>query len=117
MLTDAKTIDRAHDLRRHMTPQERRLWYEYLQKHELHFRTQHPIAYYILDFYCAKAKLAIEIDGGQHYTPEGMTLDQVRTELLSKYGIHVIRFTNRQIDEQFGSVCNAIEQALSERLR
>ena len=117
MLTDARTIDRAHRLRQNMTPQEKHLWYDFLQKHKLHIRKQHPIAFFILDFYCAKAKLAIELDVSQHFTPEGMTYDQARTELLQKYGILVIRFTNKQIDTEFRAVCEAIDRELDRRLK
>ena len=96
-----------------MTPQEKQLWYHFLSGHALHFRRQHPVAYYILDFYCAKAKLAIEIDGAEHYTESGKISDQARTELLNKYGITVIRFSNSQIDHHFDDVCKVIDEELA----
>ncbi len=117
MLTDAKTVGRARELRHNMTRAEKHLWYDFLSKHPLHFRRQHPIVYYILDFYCADARLAIEIDGAGHFTEEGKALDKVRTELLNRYGIQVIRFTNNQIEEYFSAVCGIIERVLRERIQ
>ena len=64
---DNKNIQNARKLRNNMTPQERKLWYLYLRTYRPRIYRQRPVGKYILDFYCAKAGLAIEIDGGQHY--------------------------------------------------
>ncbi len=115
MLTDAITIGRARELRHRMTRQEKHLWYDFLSKHPLHFRRQHPFGCFILDFYCAAARLAIEIDGAAHFTEEGKACDRARTEYLNKFGIRVLRFTDDQIDRFFDQVCEAIERALHKR--
>lgn len=91
-----------------MTPQERHLWYDYLRNYPVKFYRQRPIDRFIVDFYCSKAHLVIEIDGNQHYTEDGIAYDQLRTEILEKYQLEVLRFTNREIDENFQSVCEII---------
>jgi len=63
---------------------------------------------YILDFYCGAAKLAVELDGGQHYESEAMEYDKRRTEFLESLGIQVVRFTNIDVDKSFEGVCNTI---------
>ncbi len=70
---------------------------------------------FILDFYCRKLKLAIELDGAQHFTAEGKQYDTARSELLSGLGIQVIRFSNAQVDWQFYDVCSAISLAMKMR--
>ena len=64
---------------------------------QLHFRRQIPFDRYILDFYCHKVKLVIEVDGGQHYTKEGIVNDQLRDEYLKQYGLNVLRFSDRDV--------------------
>ena len=91
-----------------MTPQERKLWYEFLRKCDLKFQRQKAIVRYIADFYCASAKLIIEIDGGQHYDEESIEYDFKRTEYFESLGIKVQRYTNREIDFNFVDVCNNI---------
>lgn len=106
----------ARNLRKKMTPQERKLWYQFLSKYPLKFQRQKPIDDYIVDFYCAKAKLAIELDGGQHYTVSGNLSDKKRTEVLNNFGIKVIRFQNQDVYNNFDGVCQQIEIELSKRL-
>ena len=96
-------------LRRNMTRQERHLWYDFLSQYPVRFVRQHPLSNYIADFYCAKAKLVVELDGSQHYLPEGVTSDQSRTEALQALGIRVIRFPNNAVDRNFPGVCEAID--------
>ena len=98
----------ARSLRKNMTPQERKLWYEFLRKCDLKFQRQKAIGRYIADFYCASAKLIIEIDGGQHYDEESIEYDFKRTEYFESLGIKVQRYTNREIDFNFVDVCNNI---------
>jgi very-short-patch-repair endonuclease len=102
-------IDRAKELRKNLTPQERKLWYEFLSSYPVRFQRQKVIDSYIADFYCAKAKLVIELDGGGHFEPDRMEYDEIRTEILKTYGLSVIRFTNFEIDQNFFGVCSVID--------
>jgi len=106
----------ARNLRNNATPQERKLWYLFLSKFPLRFHRQKTIGPYIVDFYCHKAKLVIEIDGGQHIEQQNQESDQKRTEYLGSIGVDVIRFTNRDIDHNFDGVCNEIVQAIDTKL-
>ncbi len=85
------------DLRRVATEAERRLW-ALLRGRRLgvKFRRQHPIGPYVLDFFCAEHRLAIELDGGQHRRDSEPSRDARRSELLAMHGIRVVRFTNRE---------------------
>ena len=110
MLTyNRKFKPRAQSLRKNTTPQENKLWYEFLRKHECSFARQKPIDNYIVDFLCRSKNLVIEIDGKQHYTDDGLKYDSVRTDLLENLGLHVLRFTNAEIDASFDKVCAAIQ--------
>ena len=106
----------ARQLRKEMTPQEKTLWYRFLRGYKEKFRRQAPAGEYILDFYCAKAGLAVELDGGQHFAPEGEQADEIRTERLAEMGIKVVRYNNLQIMRQFAIVCEDIDRAVQERL-
>jgi very-short-patch-repair endonuclease len=105
-------ISRAKELRKNMTPAERKLWHGYLKKFQLRVLRQRPIDHFIVDFYCPSLKLVIEVDGESHYTNEGKARDRERTERLEGYGIIVIRFTNRQILDDFEKVCERIEMMI-----
>ena len=94
-----------------MTKEESLLWYNFLSKYTLRFRRQYVIGNYIVDFYCHQAKLVIELDGSQHYEPEEIEKDRVRTAYLESLGLQVIRFTNLEVLQQFRSVCEAIDTA------
>ena len=111
-----KALSHARALRRNATPQERRLWYDFLAQHPVRFQRQKPIGSYIVDFYCHDARLVIELDGGQHYTPEALAYDAQRTQALQSLGLTVLRFTNQEIDRQLPAVCNTINAALDQRL-
>ena len=102
-------LERARNLRKNMTPQERKLWYEFLRSYPIKIYKQRPIGIFIADFFCAKAKLIVEIDGSQHYTDEGMNKDKLRTEFFTQYGIKVIRFSNYDVDTNFYGVCTQID--------
>ena len=69
---------------------------------------QKPIENFIVDFYCPKLKLVIEVDGDSHFTPEGMDYDAARTNILEGYGLQVIRFTNDEVLHNFEVVCERI---------
>ena len=72
----------AKTLRKNMTKEEKHLWYDYLREYPIRFIRQKVIGKYIVDFYCAKAKLVIELDGSQHYDDKGIAKDTLRTEFL-----------------------------------
>ena len=92
-----------------MTPWERKLWYQYLRDYPIRFQRQKAIGEYIVDFYCAKAGLVVELDGGGHYTPEQMKADAVRTAKLESMNLRVIRICNLDIDRNLRGVCEYID--------
>jgi len=104
-----KMKSRARDLRKNATPQEDKLWYQFLRKHSCPFARQKTIDNYIVDFYCHSRKLVIEIDGSQHFTNDGLDYDKARTDLLKSADLRVIRFTNNEIDNYFNEVCAKIQ--------
>lgn len=109
-----KNIQNARLLRRDMTPQERKLWYLYLRTYKPRIYRQRPVGKYILDFYCAKAKVAIEIDGGQHYDEAGCEEhDSKRTKYLNRQYIQVIRIPNNEIMGNFAGVCEYIDKVIN----
>ncbi len=108
---------RAQELRKNMTKEERKLWYEYLNKYPYRFRRQVTFGNYILDFYCSAAKLAIELDGSQHYEEEGKNYDMQRTAYLNSIGISVLRFSNLDVLQNLNGVCQAIDMALMQRVK
>jgi very-short-patch-repair endonuclease len=99
--------DRAKSLRRTMTQPEQLLW-SLLRRGRLgmRFRRQHPIGPYVLDFYCASARLCIEIDGPMH-----AERDERRTKWLAGEGIRVLRFSPAELEQKLSAVLAAIEQA------
>ena len=109
-------VDRAKELRKNMTPAEKKLWYDFLRQFHYCFRPQRPIDNYIVDFYCATLKLVIEIDGEQHYTEEGKTYDGERDSVLTSYGLSIMRFTNEDVLKDFESVCKRIMEFNPSRL-
>lgn len=117
MKHNPKLTPYAQELRNHMTPQERKLWYEYLRRYPIQFRRQVTIKQYILDFYCAQAKLVVEIDGAQHYETQGKQHDLCRTNYLNSLGIEVLRFTNSDVGKKFLSVCLMIDNKVKEKMK
>ena len=115
MYYNHKNVSYARDLRRNMTPWERKLWYCFLNKYPVRFYRQKPIGNYIADFYCPKATLIIELDGGGHYDSNAEQKDQERTDTLEKLGLKVIRFCNLDVDRNFDGVCTAIDLEVSRR--
>ncbi len=112
-----KNITLAKNLRKNATPQENHLWYDFLSKYKVRFQHQKAIDNFIVDFYCHKAKLIIEIDGSQHFTEENIPKDEFRTEILEGYNLRVIRFTNYQINTNFQNVCEYIDIVVKASLR
>jgi len=109
-------IPRARELRKDMTDQERRLWYGFLRVYPVRIKRQMVIGQFIADFYCAKAKLAIELDGSQHFTDDGMQYDTEREQMMQKFGIETIRYTNLEVDRQFEAVCESIDAHIKSRI-
>ena len=101
--------DNSQILRKNMTSQERHLWYDFLSGYPVHFHRQKVIGNYIVDFYCPKAKIVVELDGSQHFEPEAMKADLERTEYLNHLGIKVLRYANNEVNEQFRAVCEDID--------
>ena len=95
-----------------MTPWERKLWYLFLRNYPLRFQRQKAIGNYIVDFYCAKAKLVVELDGGGHYTADQAQKDSLRTEELENMDLTVLRICNLDIDRNFSGVCEYIDSAV-----
>ena len=109
-----KVFRNAASLRENMTEPEKVLW-EYLKTKPmgLKFRRQHPISGYVLDFYCHKLRLSIEIDGGYHLQKEQREKDLERTDYLKGLGISEIRFTNEQVLNHYDDVIKSINTLLS----
>ena len=112
---NSKLTSRAQELRKNMTKEERRLWYDYLSRYPLRFRRQVTMGNYIVDFYCAAAKLVIELDGSQHYEEAGMEYDARRSAYLESLGIYVLRFSNSDIIRNLRGVCAIIDKVVAER--
>lgn len=108
-------LSNARALRRNMTPQERHLWYDFLRFYPVKIYKQRIIGEYIVDFYCAGAKLVIEIDGSQHYEEQGREKDNVRTAYLESLGLTVVRYSNADINVRFRQVCEDIDRRIRER--
>ena len=98
-----------------MTKEERKLWKLFLCRCAPRFRRQYVIGNYIVDFYCHQARLVVELDGSQHYTPEETEYDKKRTAYLETQGLKVVRFSNLDILRNFQDVCEAIYKATEER--
>jgi very-short-patch-repair endonuclease len=105
-------LSRARELRKNMTPAERKLWTSFLRTFPCRVPTQRPIDNYIVDFYCPAWGLVIEIDGEQHYTEAGKTYDAERDGILAGYGLKILRVTNREVMECFPEVCRRIRRYL-----
>ncbi len=109
-------IPLAKTLRKNMTPWERKLWYNFLRNYPVRFQRQKSIGRFIVDFYCAKAGLVIELDGGGHYTDEQIQNDQKRTEDLRSMNLTVVRICNLDIDQNFYGVCEHIDLSVKASL-
>jgi very-short-patch-repair endonuclease len=106
----------AHEMRVEPTEAEKKLW-KYLRKHQLHnlsFRRQHCVGQFIVDFYCAKARLVIEVDGEIHqYRDEE---DIIRQEYLERQELKVMRFPNNMVLNNIDEVIKHVETYLSSTL-
>jgi len=115
MKNSEQMLLRARELRREMTPHERKLWYLFLRKYPVKIYRQKILDRYIVDFYCPAAKIVIELDGWQHYEEAGKEKDCVRDERLKELGLRVLRFSNREIDREFAAVCELIDREIQGR--
>ena len=109
-------IQLAKILRRNATRHENKLWYDFLRQYPVRFQRQKAIGNYIADFYCAKAKLVVELDGSGHYSKPQIIKDQNRTADLEKMDITVLRICNLDIDENFNGVCAYIDTVVKRSL-
>ena len=110
---DSKIVPIAKILRKNMTKEERKLWYEFLRKHPARFSRQKVLGKYIADFYSAKANLVVELDGGQHFEPQEMEKDKQRTNYFLSFGITVVRIPNNEVKNNFEGVCEYINNVLN----
>ena len=111
-----KLVPLARQLRKEMTKEERHLWYDYLRAYPVRFLRQRVIGKYIVDFYCAEAKLIVELDGSQHYEGENIEKDAQRTAFLEGYGLRVIRIPNNEVKKNFRGVCAYIDAVIRQSL-
>ena len=91
-------------MRREMTRAEAKLWFELLRDFEPRVRRQRPFWQFIVDFYCAACRVVIEVDGGQHFMPDGLAYDAERTAFLEALGLRVVRFSNADVLENLDGV-------------
>ena len=110
-------VRNAKRLRKDATPQEKRLWYDFLASYPVRFQRQKSIGRYIADFYCHRARLVIELDGAQHYTEEARKYDEERSAALAEQGVQVLRILNGEVDNNFDGVCRTIEDAVEKRIK
>ena len=114
------TLDKfAKENRKNMTDEEKKVWYQILRGRKPKFHRQRIIGNYIVDFYCPKLKLIIEIDGYQHFYEENREYDGKRTEYLEKLGFYVLRFENTEVNKDFenvryiiNNVCESLEKGI-----
>ncbi len=109
-------VPTARMLRKSMTKEEKHLWYDFLRTYPIKFSRQKVLGKYIVDFYCAKAKLVIELDGSQHYEEKGLAYDAERTAYLEKYDLSVIRIDNSEINKNFNNTCEYIDRLVKQSL-
>ena len=109
-------ISLAKTLRKNMTPWERKLWYEFLRYYPVRFQRQKSIGNYIVDFYCAKARLVVELDGGGHYLEKQIDYDKIRKTELESMNLTVLRICNLDIDKNFNGVCEYIDNSVKKSL-
>ena len=108
-----KLTPNAQKLRKTMTKEERRLWYDFLKVLPITVHRQKVIGPYIVDFYCAAAKLVIELDGSQHYDASGREADFARDEFMHGLGLTVLRYSNLDVIQNFNGVCEDILSHIS----
>jgi very-short-patch-repair endonuclease len=101
-------VEQARELRKNLTPAEKKLWYLFLRSFKYRVLRQRPIDNYIVDFYCPALKLVIEVDGDSHFTVDAREYDAHRSQVLEAYGLRMLRFTNTAVLTDFDEVCEVI---------
>lgn len=107
-------FENARQLRSNMTASEAELW-KHIRKDQLggfRFRRQHPVANYILDFYCHDSRLAVELDGSVHDNEDQKLYDLERDQVICELGIEVLRFKNAEVFKNLNGVLNKIQTCL-----
>jgi len=112
---NSKLTKNAQNLRKNMTREERHLWYDFLRQLPVTINRQKVFGNYIADFYCATAKIIIELDGSQHYEEKTAEKDVIRDKYFSQLGITVLRYQNIEITNNFEAVCNDIYKHIFKR--
>ena len=116
MERNKKLTPLSQTLRKNQTKEEARLWYQFLRKYSIPFRRQYVIGNYIVDFYCHLAKLAVELDGSQHFEEKTIEKDLERTQYIYSQGVLVLRFSNADVLSRFKDVCEKIDLCVQERI-
>jgi len=110
--SNPKLTPNARALRKNMTREEQRLWYDFLRDLPVPVNRQKVIGQFIVDFYIPSAGLVIELDGGQHYEEQGKAADADRDAFLRKMGLAVRRYSNLDVQQNFPGVCEDILKAI-----
>ena len=100
-----KLVTNAQNLRKNMTDEEKHLWYDFLKNLPVTVNRQKNVGNYIVDFLISSSKLVIELDGSQHWNEENKENDKKREEYLEKKGLEILRYSNKEINENFEGVC------------
>ena len=98
----------SQNLRKNMTPEEKKIWYSLLKRLPYTVNRQKTIGNFIVDFYIAEKRTVIEIDGSQHKTPENEEKDKERDAELNKLDIKVLRYSNKEVNMTFNKVCDDV---------
>lgn len=112
---DNSLICAACSLRKNLTEAEKLLWFRFLRNYPIRFTQQKIIGSYIVDFFCNKVRISIELDGSQHYQEEIRRRDKIRTTYLEMLEIKELRFPNNAIWDNFEGVCESIHQEIQKR--
>lgn len=116
MAQSERILRYTQELRKNMTKEERHLWYDFLKHYPVPIHRQYSFGGYIVDFYCHKARVAIELDGSQHCDPKKVEYDRIRTQYLEGKGLCILRFSNRDVLERFRGVCEMIDLTIQSRI-
>lgn len=106
---NGKLRDKARELRKNMTAAEKKLWFEFLRTYKFRVHRQKMMGNFIADFYIAKAKLVIEVDGFGHIRTEELCRDLERDQILNSIRLHVARIPNEKVMKEFSRVTQWID--------
>ena len=107
----------AVEMRKNQTDEEKKVWYQILKGRTPKFHRQRIIGNYIVDFYCPQLRLAIEIDGYQHFYEENIEYDNKRTEYIESQDIYILRFENTEVNKDIEYVRFIIDNACDARIK